>query len=263
MPLRVLLANSPSHIADAERLRFKVYCEEERLLPARSFADERESDARDRCPRTTHVLAYMGSEAVGTVRLIRSQGCPSSGKVDLPLEARFALRGFERPGLVVAEVTRYCVLRKFRGTRVVADLFEALLVASLRRGVTHWVAAANMETDSDEDAAIAHRLVSAQGLLSETFRAEARAVSQPPSIVQRPLYTAEQRSRARRGELAGLKAPPILSLFARRMGARYLGPPAFDDHFNVFALPLVAALSEVTRTSSADTPFSTEAKLSA
>jgi hypothetical protein len=36
--------------------------------------------------------------------------------------------------------------------------------------------------------------------------------------------------------------PRTLSLYANKMGARYVGPPAYDPYFGVFALPLVAPL---------------------
>lgn len=39
-----------------------------------------------------------------------------------------------------------------------------------------------------------------------------------------------------------LSFPPVLALFAKRMGALYMGPDAYDSYFRVFALPLVSGL---------------------
>jgi hypothetical protein len=65
----------------------------------------------------------------------------------------------------------------------------------------------------------------------------------PPRM--RPRYTEEERLSAQSGDLQGLRLPRTLLLFAARMSARYIGPPVYDPYFNVFALPLVASLSDV------------------
>ena len=244
--LRLIVAKSEREIADAQRVRFRVYCEEERLLPVDIAVDGRERDARDDAESTTHLLVYAGAEPVGTVRLCLARGGsrePSSG-FGLDLEASFALQGFELPGLRLAEITRYCVVSHMRGTRVAPALFAALRKASQRLGVTHWVAAANMETDCAEDARIAHRLIQSRALLSSAFAAVPRGAA-APSRAKRFAYTPEERRHANRGELSHLKLPRTLSLFAHKLGARYLGAPAYDEHFNVFAAPLAVDLAAI------------------
>jgi hypothetical protein len=245
--LHLVVARNERQIADAERLRWIVYGEEERLLGASDRTDERESDGYDFSDATTHLLVYAGREPVGTVRLTlaRPLSSVSSRPLGLPLESNCVLIGFDQPRMVVAEVTRFCVLRRFRGTRVTAALFGALRIESERRGVTHWVAVANMETDSSEDAAIAYQLIQARNLLSGGLRAQPRGRALPPGAGQRRLYTDEQRLNAARGELGALKLPHVLALFAGKMGARYLGPPYFDTRFNVFAAQLATDLAEL------------------
>ena len=118
----------------------------------------------------------------------------------------------------------------------------------VRLGITHWVAAANMETDSAEDAAIAHRLVQARRLVSSTFAASVRGGASPLGS-RRFVYTPEERLLAQRGQLTALKLPKTLALFAGKLGARYLGTPAYDPHFRVFAMPLAVDVhgnSEIT-----------------
>ena len=243
--LRLVVAESRQQISDAERLRWQVYGEEEGLLPTSANTNGCEIDGRDFADSTTHLLVYAAGEAVGTVRLIRarSAACTSTAAWGLALESSFVLSGFSQPGVVLAEVTRFCVLRRFRGTRVTPALFAALKSESLRRGVTHWVAAANMETDSAEDAALAYQLIQAKNLINPVFGARPRPLPGPPRPARRFVYTPVERLRARRGDVSALRLPRILSLFADKMGARYIGSPAYDPYFNVFAAPLAVELA--------------------
>jgi putative hemolysin len=235
-----VIARTTQEITDAQRLRWTVYGEEEALLPASARVDGRETDARDYCEGTTHLLVYDGAEAVGTVRLLEP-----SGRFGLDLDSKFDLGALSAPGIAPAEVTRYCVLRQYRCTGVTSALFAGLYAESARRGVTHWVAGANMGTDCAEDAALAYQVACAQSMINERFRAEPRDQDCPETPRRRPGYTEEQRLRGQRGDLAGLELPRTLALFARRMGARYIGAPAYDAYFNVFALPLVASLADL------------------
>lgn len=247
MQIHLVVAKSEQQIADAERLRWKVYVEEERMLSAYTDQDSRERDRYDASPSTTQLLIYAGAEAVGTVRLTTAD--PPSGAssrcAGLQIDTKFLLSGFDQPGMKLAEVTRYCVLRRFRGTRVTPTLFAALRQESERRGVTHWVAAANMETDSPEDAAVAYQIIRAKQLLSQVFHARPRALEPAPPHPTRLVYTDEERKRARRGELEAMKLPRILALFASKMGARYIGSPSYDPRFRVFATPLAVELAAI------------------
>jgi putative hemolysin len=243
-----VIARTMQEITDAQRLRWTVYGEEEGLLPASACASGREIDALDYADGTVHLLVHSGQELVGTVRLL--QPSPEAkraerGRLGLDLEAKVDLGALAAPGILPAEVTRYCVLRQYRRTGVTGALFQGLYAESVRRGITHWVAGANMETDCAEDAALAYRVAHEKKLVSDRFRAEPRGHEPPQTPRKRPCYTEDQRQRARAGELAGLALPRTLALFATRMSARFIGPPVYDGYFNVFALPLVARLADV------------------
>jgi hypothetical protein len=190
---------------------------------------------------------YSDAEPVGTLRLQlgRAAAAAAGGGLGLELESKFVLHGFDEPGTLPAEVTRFCVVRAFRGTRVAALLFSGLRRESERHGVTHWLAAANMETDSSEDADIAYRLVQQRKLMSRDFAARARAALGSAPRAQRAAYTEEQRQTARAGCLTDLKLPKTLALFASKMGARFIGAPSYDAYFNVFALPLAVRLADL------------------
>lgn len=238
--LRCIRARTSGQIGDAQRVRFRVYVEEERLLPPSAGSGGREIDERDDDDTAIHFVAYDGDEPVGTVRLLMARpALEAAPRLGLSLESTFLLAA-TLPGLVPAEVTRYCVTRSHRGTRVAAMLYALLRAESARRGITHWFAAANMQTDSPEDAALVYELVRRRQLIDDAFAATPRAPS-PTRLPHRlRCYTNEERRRARRGD-AALALPRPVALFAARMGARYIGPPAYDAYFGVFALPLVAS----------------------
>jgi hypothetical protein len=234
---------------DAQRVRAAVYVEEEGLLPASASVGGREIDDLDYLDTTIHFLVYAGSEPVGTVRLLRAgAGRGSDGErksLGLDIEAKIDLGSLALPGVMAGEVTRFCVLRRYRRTGVTAALFAGLHAESARLGITHWVAGANMETDCPEDAVLAYRVASAKNLVNPRFTAEPRDPALPKTPRKRPYYTEEQRKRAQDGDLTGIELPRTLSLFAAGMGARYIGPPVFDAYFDIFALPLVAALADI------------------
>jgi putative hemolysin len=249
---RCAIARTAREIRDAQHVRWRVYGEEEKLLPASACLDGREIDARDDREETLHLIVYVAGEAVGTVRLLQAEAgtmARKGGRLGLALESKVDLAGLAAPEIVPAEITRYCVLRQYRCTRVTQALLSGLRDESERRGITHWVAGANMETDCAEDAALAYRVAHDKNLISSRFRAEARAphlARTPGTPRARHCYTREQRLRALAGDRAGLELPRILALFARWMGARFIGAPLYDAQFKVFALPLVAALADIT-----------------
>lgn len=232
-------ARTERDILDAQRLRWTVYGEEERMLPPERNKGGRETDPRDLDDTTIHFIAYADREPAGTVRLLQS------GRLGLDLPSKLDLTPLSAPGAQLAEVTRFCVPRRYRSTGVTSALFLTMLAESLRRGITHWVAAANMETDCPEDAAIAFRVARERGLLHDRLGAALRVEEPPPTSRLRPYYTAEQRSRAEAGDLTGLPLPRTLQIFANRMGARFIGSPVYDAYFNIFALPLIASLADI------------------
>jgi putative hemolysin len=244
---RCIIARTAREIEDAQRLRWRVYGDEESLLPASICDGGREIDARDFLDSTVHFLIYAGQDPVGTVRLLQSSAEETrhGRRLGLDLESKCDLGALSAPGIVAAEVTRYCVLREYRSTGVTSALFSALFAESSRRGITHWVAGANMETDCAEDAVLAYRVAREKRLVTDRSFTEPRAHELPETPRRRPYYTPEQRSRGLGGALEGIPLPRTLSLFAKRMGARFIGSPVYDAYFNVFALPLIAALADI------------------
>ncbi|MEO7033360.1 MAG: GNAT family N-acetyltransferase [Polyangiaceae bacterium] len=243
---QLVSAQRAVQIRDAELVRYRVYSEEERLVGAHGCPEVSEVDSHEFSERTKHLIVYSGAEPIGTVRLAlaRARGASDAAQFGFELESSFILGGFALQGVVPAEVTRFCILRRFRGTRVASLLYAGLLAESARLGVTHLVAEANMETDCAGDAALAYRLVRERQWTDSRFSAVPRRSASPPANPTRFVYTEEQRCRSRPGALAEVELPRTLTLFAQRMRGRYIGPPVYEPHFNVFALPLVAQLSD-------------------
>jgi hypothetical protein len=229
-----VVACTPDDIADAQRVRWIVYGEEEQLLQAAAGRGGREIDARDWDDDTVHLIVYAEDEPVGTVRLLPAR----RGKGGLDLESRFELAVRQQPGLVAGDVTRYCVKRPYRCTPVARMLHVALTSESIRRGITHWFAAVNMETDGAEEAALVYELVRARGLVDPGFHAVPR--HHLPVRGRRRCYSDDEREAARGDGAAALRLPRTIALFTGKMGARCIGAPAYDPYFNVFALPIVA-----------------------
>lgn len=95
-------------------IRHRVFVEEQRVIP---FTDV---DAWDRDPATIHVVAGRGSEAVGTVRLYRTDGA-GRWKGD-----RLAVLPGYRAGVVGMKLVRFAVATAAAAGGDVMDAFVQL-----------------------------------------------------------------------------------------------------------------------------------------
>jgi putative hemolysin len=148
------IAETRREIDDALRVRWAVFGEELDLLAARPPAP-REVDAFDTLETTLHFVAYDEGLPIATARLLLPSpevALARGGRLGLDLETKFDLRELCAPGLALAETTRVCILAPYRSSGAADALGAAMRRESLERGVTHWVAAANAETDAPEDA---------------------------------------------------------------------------------------------------------------
>ncbi len=239
-----VIAQTPAQIADAQRLRWLVYGEQERMLSAEASEQNQQRlliDASDDAATTVHVLVYSGDQAVGTVRLTLLGGANGALRPDARahITPPFRVEGLGSEARL-AVVERFCVLRSHRGTRVTAALYSGLTLESQRRKVSHWLALANTQTDCAQDAILAYRVATARGLSSSDVRVLPTLHPCPTVPCTRHIYSPAQRAEGACGDPTHLPLPRTLNLFARRMGGRYVGPPIYDTTFGVFALPLIA-----------------------
>ncbi len=217
------------------------------MLGPRRPRAPREADCFDTLRTTAHVVVYADGEPVATARLLTPNAevaAFADTVVGLDIEKKLDLSEMVAPDRVFAETTRYCASHgsPFKAT---LELQAGLYRESRKRGVTHWIAAANMETDSQEEADLYYLAASRRGWVTDAFRVRTRDFPPPPVEPLAPRLTPEQRARARQGHLQALRMPSILSLFADKMGARFIAPPHFDPTFNRFTVPLVAALDAI------------------
>ena len=245
--LHCLVATTQKHLDDALRVRWTVFGSELGLLETHPPA-LREVHCFDTLETTLHFIVYDDQRAVATARLLlpNPEVASTTGRpLGIDLEQKLDLSSLCVPGVSPAETTRYCVLRRWRGSEALLLLNAAMYQESRRLGVSHWVAAANMETDSLEDARLVCHVAAREGLVSKRWRVEPRVHPEGPQEPVAPLYSPQQRQRAREGTLDGLRLPRTLGLFARKLGARFVGDPLFDTQFRRYALPLVSALDDI------------------
>lgn len=244
--IQAAVAKCPADVAECQRVRHRVFVVEKGLLSHDATEPDREVDEYDDLDTTVHILARIDGEAVATVRLLRPNP-QVVGAIGLGLHARYDLAPLTVPGVYVAEGSRMCVVPEHRGGPVFGALCSAMVHEGLRLGLTHLVIAANAETDSIEDAEIAYRVAAREGLVSKHFRVVPRLGTSSPGPSIRGIYTAEERARARAGDLEGLRLPRALRTFAEHIAARYMGQPIRERGYTVCSLPAVIDLADAAR----------------
>jgi L-ornithine Nalpha-acyltransferase len=242
------VATTQRQLDDALRIRWEVFGQELGLLDGAHTKVPREVNGFDTLETTVHVVVYADHVPVATCRMLLPNpevARRTGGRLGIDLEQKVDLSGVDGAGRLFAETTRYCVLKAWRNSQTLLRLQAGLHEESRRRGVTHWIASANTETDSAEDARILSQVAAHQQLVSTRWRARPLAAPASPLEPSAPLYTPDERERARQGQLDGLRLPRVLSFFSRKLGARFIAEPFYDAGFRRFSLPLVAALNEI------------------
>lgn len=242
------VATTQRELDDAARIRWAVFGGELGLMNERTTPSRREVTCLDTLDTTVHVLVHAGAEPVATLRLLLPNpevAASVGGTLGLDLEQRVDLSGVVQPGMVFAEPSRLCVLESWRHSQAAMWLQAGMYAESRRRGVTHWIASANLETDSREDALLSWKAAASRGWLSPRWRVDVPDPWQAPANPRSPFYTPEERARAEQGLLDGLRLPRAPALFARRLGARFIAEPLYDTYFHWFTLPLIIALDEI------------------
>jgi hypothetical protein len=242
------VATTQRQLDDALRVRWAVFGAEMRLLEGPVPPAPREVSCFDTLETTVHLVVYADDTAVATARLLLPNpevSLATGGHLGIELEQKLDLSEVGGAGLRFAESTRFCILKSWRHSEVLLWLQAGLYKESRRRGVTHWIASANMETDSAEDAHLVFQVAAYQRLVNPRWRLRLRTPVQPPAIPSALFYTDLERAHARQGRLDGLRMPRTLLLFAHKMGARFVAGPLYDAGFRRFSLPLIAALDGI------------------
>lgn len=217
-------ARHVDEVRQAQTLRFDVFAEEmgARLVTPLPGHDIDRFD--DFCE---HLLVRSADtqQVIGTYRLLtpaqarRAGGTYTDGEFDLaPLQAL-------RPRMV--ELGRSCVHRDHRQGGVILALWAALAQFMERNGLDTMIGCASIPLQQPADAAgIWHRL-----------RHTHLAPPQCQVVPRLPL------------PVDGVEAldaePPALIKGYLRLGARVLGPPAWDPQFNTADLPMLMRMADL------------------
>jgi len=221
------LARSPSEVAEAQRLRYKVFAEE---MGARlNGHDGRDIDGFDSLCDHLLVRDMDTGKVVGTYRMLEPHmaaeagGYYSAGEFDLTRLLHLA------PGMV--EVGRSCVHPDYRNGSTISTLWAGLAKYMMTRGYEHLIGCASISmADGGYNAvAVYNRL--AQKYLSPN---EYRVFPHTPLPLE--ALTSDQEP----------NVPPLLKGYMR-LGAFVCGEPAWDPDFNTADLLVMLPISRLAK----------------
>lgn len=236
--IRTVRARSAEEVADAQRIRAAVFVDDIAVLTRSEVVDGREVDEHDDRESTIHIVGYWRGAPAGAARLlVRGARTIAAGRssLDIPLAGKYDLSPFDAPGLSIAEVSRFCVVPRFRCRGMVEALYLALLEESLSLGVTHWVASVTTATPRLEEAWDTFAAAEAAGLVSKRWRVAPWARDETASrarLSSSPLEAGSAR-----------RLPAALSVFTG-LGAHIMGPPVDErpQGYCVCSVPIVLDL---------------------
>lgn len=246
--MSVITVSKAASIADLDRaakVRCSVFADEFAYLDPKDYPSGREVDGFDLLPTTINFIGVVDGNAAGTVRLLFPNPCVAARcgvRHGLSIERHLDLQHFDA-GMLPAEIPRSSVLKPYRRTGVMHRLYFAAYVECLKRGITHWIAVGNTETDCVSDAAIVRRVLEQRGLWLPTYDAKPKDVAAPPVSPRYRLYDETARKHALRGNLEAVAVPRTLDVFAK-VGARYFGEPFYDADFRMYAMPLIMRMED-------------------
>lgn len=242
-------AETQEEVAAAQALRFRVFSQENGIPCPVDPLVGLDVSTFDTLPSTHHALVYFGTIPIGTARLavandrVRSR---SGAPLGAELERDFVVPEFERLRDQVAEVGRLGVLKRWHGTEAVVRLYEALYSRSAALGVRYWFGGVDLQTDDEEDAAIEHGVLVANGWVSDRFHAKVVAAPKlQGSASLRRFYTDAERLEASGARLRRARVASTVLAFVRRLGARCVGEPALHPTLPRYVVPMVVDLEKL------------------
>ncbi len=221
------LARNPSEVAEAQRLRYRVFAEE---MGARlNGHDGRDIDGFD--PLCDHLLVrdQDTGEVVGTYRMLdphmaaEAGGYYSAGEFDLTRLLHLA------PSMV--EVGRSCVDARYRNGATISLLWAGMAKYMMSRGYAHLIGCASISMADG-----GHNAAAVYARLAEKYLApnEYRVFPHTPL----PLQALDNG-----GDPV---VPPLLKGYMR-LGAYICGEPAWDPDFNTADLLVMLPISRLSR----------------
>jgi len=253
---RIKLAGSPAEVKAAQRLRYRVFKEEQGRLTNCSGGLDR--DRFDRYCRHLLVVDKAHDDVVGTYRVMSGREADAAGS--FYSENEFMIAGLSAIKHEVCEVGRSCVAPEFRSGAVVALLWSglgalrrrprpsrSLLVNYARRcrpdasPAFHYLFGCVSLEDSDPVNAMAlYEYFRRRGMLSDKLAAKPRT-----GFALDPVSREEAARRAEEmGEGLVRTLPPLFKGYLR-LGAKICGVPAHDREFGTIDFLILLDMREI------------------
>jgi putative hemolysin len=222
--LSVALARHSAEVADAQRLRYKVFAEE---LGAQIDSDDgHDADAFDAHCDHLIVRDEDSLRVVGTYRILPPHRARDAGRLYSEGEFDLARLAHLRPALI--EVGRSCVHRDYRSGAAILLLWAGLAQYMKAHGYRHLIGCASASL-ADGGMRAARLRDDLQPYLTG---AEYRVFPRLP-------FPHERIERA-----ASCEMPPLIKGYLR-LGARVCGEPAWDPDFNTADFLIWLALDQL------------------
>ena len=209
-PYLVKIADTPEEVLEIQKLRFRVFNQEQGKGLSTAKADGIDRDEYDETSLHLVVREKNTNVPVGTYRIILGQD-----RVDAMYSAReYAIRGLEPYLPMTLEVGRSCVDPEHRAGSVVALLWAGISEIMTRSGMRYLTGCVSLEDPRPEAAWAMYEYFRRQNLIID----EIRGIPRPAFVLPRP---DEKSIEAVLSDSAAFRKlfPPLLKGYFR-MGAK-------------------------------------------
>lgn len=223
--LAVRFATTAQEVRDAQRLRWRVFAEEQ---GARLSTAEPGYDIDDLDAHCEHLIVVDQNEVIGTYRLLTAEAARRAGGYYSQRE--FDLHGIVSPDRRLLEIGRSCVLAPYRTGATIAKLWSGLagFLLSSRHDALIGCASIPLGADVSAGARLAY-------MLAETYAGADDLRATPRQPLPRPSDAGG----------ASVAIPPLVKGYFRS-GARVCGQPYWDPDFNCADLFLYLGRDQLT-----------------
>lgn len=224
--LQVCWATTWSEVREAQRLRYRVFAQE---IGARVPSGQHGLDADEFDAFCDHLLVRDGTDGpvVGTYRVLLPDQARAAG--GLYSDDEFDLSALDPLRPTLAEVGRACVDARFRSGGVITALWAALADYMAERDIDWMMGCCSLPLQPSSQAPAAlWRQLSRSHAAGEPWRAWPRTPL--------PLEAIDN--------AAPPEVPALLKGYLR-LGAKVLGPPAWDPAFGCADLPVLLQYSSL------------------
>lgn len=221
--LALSFARTPDEVAEAQRLRYKVFAEElGAKMPAGIDSDFYDAHCDHLLVRDTR-----SGEVVGTYRLLPGPRAQRLGS--FYADDEFDLTRLRHLREATVEIGRSCVHPDYRSGATIARLWSGLIGYAAQRGYRYLMGCASLGmADGGHAAAAIYRSLACEHLSPVEYRVFPRC-ELPLDALEREVYA----------------LPPPLVKGYLRVGAWICGAPAWDPDFNTADLLMLLPLSRM------------------